>query len=64
MGIPIDSADREYVVVGLFVATGVPLMTLAMSTMTQLFFSFGDPNAAKKAIELKVSKQELEMMNK
>ncbi len=60
MGIPIDSADREYVVVGLFVATGVPLMTLAMSTMTQLFFSFGDPNATKKAMtsELKASKEE------
>ncbi len=62
--IPADSSDIDYLVIGLFSATGVPLMALAMSTMAQLCVSFGDPDAARKTVESKVSKQELDMMKK
>jgi Ca2+-binding EF-hand superfamily protein len=62
--IPKDSPDVDYFAIGLFSATGIPLMALAMSALARLFIRFGDPDEAKKVIRAKVTEKELEMMKR
>jgi hypothetical protein len=45
----------DYLTVAAFAATGVPLMALAMSYIASTAIDFGDPEAAGKAINAKIT---------
>jgi hypothetical protein len=62
--IPSDSPEIDFFAIGFFSAIGVPLMALAMSHVAKLCISFGDSERAKEVIRSKVTKIELEMMQK
>ena len=50
--------------VGIFSALGVPLMVFAMGNLASLLMSFGDPDEAKKLIKKRISREELQMIQK
>lgn len=50
--------------VGVFAATGIPLMALAMANIASMVITVGDPDEAEKIIAAKVTCEELHMMQK
>lgn len=62
--IPSDSPNWYFGVVGLFSATGIPLMGAAMSSIASMVISVGDPEETDKIINAKVTEDELAMMQK
>jgi hypothetical protein len=50
--------------VGIFSALGVPLMVFAMGNLASLLMTFGDPDEAKKLIKKRISREELQMIQK
>jgi hypothetical protein len=60
--VPQDSPDYVYVVTGVFAATGIPLMGLAMASLASLMVSFGDHEATNRAISSRITRKELKMM--
>lgn len=65
VAIPADSPDSDYAFVAMMAATGVPLMGLAMGHAASLLVASGDdPEAAQRKICAKVTRTELEMMQR
>lgn len=62
--IPNDSPDWHFGIVGLFSATGIPLMGAAMSSMASMLIQVGDPQETNRIINAKVTEEELNMMQK
>lgn len=60
--VPSDSPNWYFGIVGIFSATGVPLMAAAMSSLASMFIALEDPAEAHKIINAKVTEKELDMM--
>lgn len=59
---PKVTSQYNYVIVGLFISFGVPLMCLAMGNIAALLLKFGDPEEDKKIIRGVITREEVEMM--
>ncbi len=60
--IPPNAPDWQYGIVGLFAATGCPLMALAMATAASFFIPTEDPEETTRKILAPVTEEEIKMM--
>lgn len=60
--LPADSPNWYYGMTGVFAATGVPIMAVAMGTLASLFIDLGDIEDTLKTIKAPVTQKEVNML--